>query len=346
MRKAILDTNEPSFALAPLPDLWRDLQDALPPLDSFPQPSGLYTYTGVLAKCASPDEEKAWLQTLQSDPSLPSLWLQTLDIHHEAEETEEASLARLLERGEGLAASLPSLPSALWETPEPALPPTQAPRQAPPRPPASLAERFRLWLSSTLWPFAAVTSLFLLLPYALLPSSTLPPLSGVRAKGSTLHPKGKPSGLLSETKEAPPIHFSFFHRRETQIQKGHDQMIVRPGDELRFAYRNLSGLTPYLLLFLIDEKGDISPLYPASEKKIFALTQGPIIYLPDGATLDDSPSLERIFVCVSQTPLTLEEARRDLLPLLKRTPLSRLARLSLPCLYQASWLLKKATGTP
>tara|TARA_B100001989_G_scaffold252219_1_gene233543 strand:+ start:3174 stop:3497 length:324 start_codon:yes stop_codon:yes gene_type:complete len=99
-----------------------------------------------------------------------------------------------------------------------------------------------------------------------------------------------------------------------------------------------------------DQRGQLSPLYPDASGRAFPLQaapEGKTLVLPDGAILDDAKEAERIYVCITQQPLSYrifqqtlrEQLRERSIQSLKTLPMSR-------CIHQQSWLLTKRQHTP
>lgn len=134
--------------------------------------------------------------------------------------------------------------------------------------------------------------------------------------------------------------FEIFYRRDGHIQSMLSQMTPKAGDELRFEYRNPSQKRLYLLVFMLDDKGALSQLYPSREEVFVLPHSAQARYLPGGAILSPSQSAERLYLCVSSKRITYA----DILPGLKRRVqlqgVEKTSRLSENCEVQRSWLLK------
>ncbi|HVZ71824.1 MAG TPA: ACP synthase [Polyangia bacterium] len=84
---------------------------------------------------------------------------------------------------------------------------------------------------------------------------------------------------------------------------------LSPGERLRIGYK--AGDHRYLLSLSIDQRGEVTPLYPESGQSVpvgKAVGSGPR-YLPDSVEFTDAGP-ERLFVILSDTPIDVEAARR------------------------------------
>jgi hypothetical protein len=103
------------------------------------------------------------------------------------------------------------------------------------------------------------------------------------------------------------------------------------GERLRIGYQ--PGGHRYLLSLSIDERGEVTPLYPERGASL-AVPDGPpeaTRYLPDSLELT-GPGIERIFVVLSDAPIDMDVARRAARAAYDRAggDLGRLAGLGLP----------------
>jgi hypothetical protein len=84
---------------------------------------------------------------------------------------------------------------------------------------------------------------------------------------------------------------------------------LAPGERVRIGYH--AGRHRYLLSLSIDERGQVTPLYPESGRSVAV---GKVVgaapsYLPDSVEFTDSGA-ERLFVILSDQPIEVEAARR------------------------------------
>jgi hypothetical protein len=84
---------------------------------------------------------------------------------------------------------------------------------------------------------------------------------------------------------------------------------LAPGERVRIGYR--AGKHRYLLSLSIDERGQVTPLYPESGRSV---TLGKVVgaapsYLPDSVEFTDAGT-ERLFVILSDQPIDVDTARR------------------------------------
>lgn len=103
------------------------------------------------------------------------------------------------------------------------------------------------------------------------------------------------------------------------------------GERLRIGYQ--PGGHRYLLSLSIDERGEVTPLYPEQGPSL-PVADGPdeaTRYLPDSLELTGG-GVERIFVVLSDAPIELETARRAARAAYDRAggDLGRVTRLGLP----------------
>lgn len=253
--------------------------------------------------------------------------------------SDETKLRALLTRGEQLAQQQPSLPDALWDGPRlQVLEGGQAER-----PRSNTASR-RLY---PLLAVAACAVLFLSVPTDWLtqPStSSNKPLTG----RSALRPKG--ASMTTRAHHTPSFSFSFFYRRGGVSQKGAANTLVQADDQLRFTARYRTKQRAYLQLFMSDQRGQLSPLYPDASGRAFPLRAAPeskTLVLPDGAILDDAKEAERIYVCITRRPLSYRTFQRTLREQLRERSIQSLKTLPMSrCIHQQSWLLTKRQHTP
>lgn len=103
------------------------------------------------------------------------------------------------------------------------------------------------------------------------------------------------------------------------------------GERLRIGYQ--PGDHRYLLSLSIDQRGEVTPLYPEQGPSL-SVAAGPAEatrYLPDSLELTGA-GLERIFVVLSDSPIDVADARRAAKAAFDRAggDLSRMTRLGLP----------------
>ncbi len=103
------------------------------------------------------------------------------------------------------------------------------------------------------------------------------------------------------------------------------------GERLRIGYQ--PGGRRYLLSLSIDDRGEVTPLYPEQGASL-PVPEGPAEatrYLPDSLELTGA-GLERIFVVLSDDPIPMDDARRAARAAYQRAggDLGRVARLGLP----------------
>ena len=84
---------------------------------------------------------------------------------------------------------------------------------------------------------------------------------------------------------------------------------LAPGERVRIGYH--AGTHRYLLSLSIDERGQVTPLYPESGRSVAV---GKVVgaapsYLPDSVEFTDTGT-ERLFVILSDQPLDVDAARR------------------------------------
>jgi hypothetical protein len=174
--------------------------------------------------------------------------------------------------------------------------------------PARRAVRARVWMSSMAGMAAAAAALLIFV------TSPKDPGHGTRRKGGG-------SGIIVRVAGA-----------DGQRTAGVDatEALAR-GERLRIGYQ--SGGHKYLLSLSIDDRGEVTPLYPE---------RGPSLQVPDGSEnatrfLPDSLELtgkgtERIVVVLSDQPIDVEVARRAARAAYQRAggDVTRLPKLDLP----------------
>jgi hypothetical protein len=84
---------------------------------------------------------------------------------------------------------------------------------------------------------------------------------------------------------------------------------LAPGERVRIGYH--AGAHRYLLSLSVDERGQVTPLYPEAGRSV---PLGKVVgaapsYLPDSVEFTDK-GLERLFVILSDQPIDVEAARR------------------------------------
>jgi hypothetical protein len=106
---------------------------------------------------------------------------------------------------------------------------------------------------------------------------------------------------------------------------------LAPGERLRIGYQ--SGGHRYLLSLSIDQRGEVTPLYPERGASLPVADDGERTtrYLPDSLELTGA-GIERIIVVLSDQPIDVEAARRSARAAYDRASgdLSRLPPLALP----------------
>jgi hypothetical protein len=87
-----------------------------------------------------------------------------------------------------------------------------------------------------------------------------------------------------------------------------DKTTLRPGERIRLGYTTE---TPrYLSAVSLDEKGDVSPLYPEAGGSLAVAATAHITYLPDSVQFTGSGQ-ERVFLFLSDRPLDGELVKRS-----------------------------------
>lgn len=95
------------------------------------------------------------------------------------------------------------------------------------------------------------------------------------------------------------------------VEEVRSPLVAHAGDRVQFAVR--SGGRAYGLVVNLDDEGTFSPYYPDHFGQSFPIEgEEPTMLLPDSIELDDFVGRERVFLVLSDTPLTVTEVARAL----------------------------------
>jgi hypothetical protein len=133
-----------------------------------------------------------------------------------------------------------------------------------------------------------------------------------------------------------------FLRRRGHFIKEAPTLHIKAGDQLRFGYWLQHHKRVYLRLFSVDRRRQITTLYPMQPNQPFVMTSNDKRrMLPGGILLDASSTDTRLYVCVSQHPLSPKSIELAITQT-AHTHLSQQTKLPLPCLFQKSWYLTES----
>ncbi len=141
---------------------------------------------------------------------------------------------------------------------------------------------------------------------------------------------GVKGGLIVET----------YCKRGNKVFVAQDGQDFLAGDRLRFAYTN--GHTGYLLIFAVDDKGEVFPYYQEGSLSGMYAEAGARVLLPGSVELDGHQGWERIFALWSETQLRDDVVRTAITAALSAAgnDIRRVTTLDLP-VEQVSMLLRR-----
>ena len=182
-------------------------------------------------------------------------------------------------------------------------------------------------------------------PAGALPADILPlgPMRTRMMGAGRDKPPVRPS-LAPQTRtiDKPGVQFQIEHRRKGVIRVLKAKVTkIQRGDELRFRYRSTLVGQRYLLLFQMDNRGDLSRLYPSHEASYTLASSKTFRALKGGAIQAPATRFERLYVCVSQKPLSYNAVQQWLKSEILQHGVQNVSHLKLGCEYQYSWLLER-----
>jgi hypothetical protein len=84
------------------------------------------------------------------------------------------------------------------------------------------------------------------------------------------------------------------------------QEVLEPGDHVRLGYKTMDAR--YLAAISIDDRGEVTPLYPETGPALSVSTTPETVYLPDSLEFTGTGH-ERVFLFLARTPFDLEAAQ-------------------------------------
>ena len=84
------------------------------------------------------------------------------------------------------------------------------------------------------------------------------------------------------------------------------QEVLEPGDRVRLGYRTADAR--YLAAISVDDRGEVTPLYPEMGQALSVSTTRETVYLPDSLEFTGA-GRERVFLFLARTPFDLETAK-------------------------------------
>jgi anti-sigma factor RsiW len=84
------------------------------------------------------------------------------------------------------------------------------------------------------------------------------------------------------------------------------QEVLEPGDRVRLGYRTADAR--YLAAISVDDRGEVTTLYPEADSAMSVSTTRETVYLPDSLEFTGA-GRERVFLFLARTPFNLEAAR-------------------------------------
>jgi hypothetical protein len=113
-----------------------------------------------------------------------------------------------------------------------------------------------------------------------------------RSKGSSVEATARiASTTLSAQRTAPPG----------------SQEVLEPGDRVRLGYKTVDAR--YLAAISVDDRGEVTPLYPETGPALPVSTTLETVYLPDSLEFTGA-GRERVFLFLARTPFDLEAAKQ------------------------------------
>jgi len=85
------------------------------------------------------------------------------------------------------------------------------------------------------------------------------------------------------------------------------QEVLEPGDRVRLGYKTADAR--YLAAISVDDRGEVTPLYPEAGQALAVSTTLETVYLPDSLEFTGA-GRERVFLFLARTPFDLEAAKQ------------------------------------
>lgn len=317
-------------------------------VDAQPQGPSISLLAGIATGTGTVEEEELWESTFASLPSAQ----EQLALYRSSIESPEAFPSSLLDRGLALLDKMPSLPDDFGQEEtspfnfseeavieeavieEVAISLLGEPEeQEVSRTPARSTSPIYFWGGLTA---VACAALFMLLQSPFYSSSTQTPI--YKLPPYQVNVKGGVQTALPHSPEN--LSVSLWIRSESaSIEEASSSFHPQTGMELRFSYNLQLKESLYVSIFLSDQKGKVTQLYPSQEEQPTPLKQGVRQYLKGGVLVEKGSTSERIYACVSTKPFTSLKVFKAFREQLKSVKIETLHRLPWSCLYQRSWLL-------
>lgn len=191
----------------------------------------------------------------------------------------------------------------------------EAPQRAPIAP--SLWDQMRAWIRPSVWgPLGALGALLLVFgttgkgPARWFDSGAplnVAPRTQTNTKATPAARRAIPTKGVRRKGHHPHIpDFLVYRHRNKASELIHPKMSFRGKDLLGMQY-NSRGFR-YLLVILIDQKGEISWLYPSTPGSSTPITDAG--RLPGSVELDDAPGREKLMAFFSSQPLQVDEVKQ------------------------------------
>ena len=229
---------------------------------------------------------------------------------------------------------LPPLPDDLLASGEASKSTDNIPKQTPPQ--RSLIQRLLAHWTTLSLPVVAAAAWMFMIYQPKQPSYTeLPP------------PTAKNKGTKTPEKRAShEISFTLKIEHGPMLSMDENEYLLRKLIRARFQYTSTFKKSLYTVVFMSDEKGLLTRLYPGTEEGVLKLKSSDYANLKRFVTIAPGSGPERIYVCASRQPIHYTKIREVLTQTVGKTPLKQLKRLPLPCLHQQSWLFIPTNQRP
>jgi hypothetical protein len=118
------------------------------------------------------------------------------------------------------------------------------------------------------------------------------PTHSNRVKGSSVEATARISSTTASTQRTAPPG---------------SQEVLEPGDRVRIGYKTVDAR--YLAAISVDDRGEVTPLYPEAGQALAVPTTLETVYLPDSLEFTGA-GRERVFLFLARTPFDLEAAKQ------------------------------------
>jgi hypothetical protein len=123
----------------------------------------------------------------------------------------------------------------------------------------------------------------------------------VSPPGPNQHNRIKGSSVEATARIASP------HASAQRTAPPGSQEVLEPGDRVRLGYKTVD--TRYLAAISVDDRGEVTPLYPEAGPALSVSTTRETVYLPDSLEFTGT-GRERVFLFLARTPFDLEAAKQ------------------------------------